>query len=146
MAEFFVEAFKDGNADVDKNGRVSVLEAFSYAARKVEEYYSKEGNLQTEHPVLEDSGDGKANAKPGPENGEGLLARTTYLDSGLPSLAKGKTSSEEGALAQEAQALEKQIEALKYTKGEMPEAEYEKKLEALLLRLAQINAKLRKNQ
>jgi hypothetical protein len=146
MAQFFVEAFKDGNADVDKSGRVSVLEAFTYATRKVEEYYSKEGNLQTEHAVLEDSGDGKPNAKPGPENGEGLLARTTYLDSRLPSVAKGKTSSEEGALALEAQALEKQIEALKYTKGEMPEAEYEKKLEALLIKLAQINAKLRKNQ
>src|SRR5262245_16362010 len=146
MAQFFVEAFKEGNADTDKNGRVSVLEAFTYAARKVEEYYSKEGNLQTEHPVLEDSGDGKPNAKPGPENGEGLLARTTYLDSRLPTVAKGKTSSEEGGLALEAQNLEKQIEALKYAKGEMPEAEYEKKLEALLLRLAQINAKLRKNQ
>ena len=146
MAEFFVEAFKDGNADVDKNGRVSVLEAFTYATRKVEEYYSKEGNLQTEHPVLEDSGDGKASAKPGPEDGEGLLARTTYLGSGTPSRAQGKMSPEEGALAREAQDLEKQIEALKYTKGEMPEAEYEKKLEALLLRLAQINAKLRKNK
>jgi hypothetical protein len=146
MAQFFVEAFKEGNADVDKNGRVSVLEAFTYATRKVEEYYNKEGNIQTEHPVLEDSGDGKPNAQPGPENGEGLLARTTYLDSRLPSAAKGKTSSEEGALALEAQALEKQIEALKYTKGEMPEAEYEKKLEALLIKLAQINAKLRKNQ
>jgi hypothetical protein len=146
MAQFFVEAFKEGNADTDKNGRVSVLEAFTYATRKVEEYYSKEGNLQTEHPVLEDNGDGKPNAKPGPENGEGLLARTTYLDSRLPSPANEKTGSEGGALAQEAQALEKQIEALKYAKAEMPEAEYEKKLEALLLKLAQINAKLRKKQ
>jgi hypothetical protein len=37
-----------------------------------------------------------------------------------------------------------QIEELKYEKGKMSEADYEKKLEALLLRLAQINATLSK--
>ena len=44
------------------------------------------------------------------------------------------------------QTVERQIEALKYARSEMPEAEYEKKLEGLLVRLATINAKLRKNK
>src|SRR5437867_3458594 len=146
MGRFFAQAFKEGNADLDKNGRVSVLEAFNYASLKVEEFYAKEGLLKTEHPVLEDDGDGQAQASPGPENGEGLLARTTFLDAGSPRPAQGRRSPAEEALILETQSLEKQIEALKYTKAEMSEAEYEKKLEALLLRLAGINRKLQKNK
>lgn len=146
IGQFFIEAFKDNAADSDKNGRVSILEAFTYASRKVEEYYTNEGDLPTEHPVLDDNGDAQAQSKPAPENGEGLLARTTYLDSGAPAIAQGKMTPEEQELAREARIVEDQIEALKYSKGEMPEAEYEKKLEELLLRLARINAKMRKNK
>ena len=144
MAAFLIEAFKDHNADVDKNGRVSILEAFSFAARKVEESYDKEGALQTEHPVLDDNGDGQGHAQPGPDNGDGFLARTTYLEAAPPLMTQVKLDPEQQALAAEAEAIEKQIEALKYAKAEMSETEYEKKLEALLLRLAQINEKLPK--
>jgi hypothetical protein len=142
MGRYFVEALKGNAGDVDKNGRVSILEAFSHAAAKVEEYYSAEGNLQTEHPVLDDSGEGEAHVRPGPDNGDGLLARTTYLDPGPATAAAG--SPEAQRLAEEAQAIEKQIEALKYVKSEMPEAEYEQKLEALLVRLAETRAKRQK--
>jgi hypothetical protein len=144
FGQFFVEGLKNNNADIDKSGRVSMLEAYGYAAQKVEEYYAKEGQLQTEHPVLEDTGDGKGQAKPGPENGEGFLARTTYLDAGGPLLTRGKLTPEEQELAKEAQALEERLEALKYAKAGMNEAEYMEKLEALLVRLAEVNAKLRK--
>lgn len=144
MGRFFVEAFKDGNADLDKNGRVSLLEAFRYSSQKVEEHYAAEGLLRTEHPVLEDTGDGEAQMTPGPDNGEGLLARTTYLDAGAPGRGEGKTSAEARAILAEMQALEKQIETLRYMKAEMPQAEYDKKLEELLLKLATLNAQLRK--
>jgi hypothetical protein len=144
LGQYFVEAFKSNSADVDKSGRVSLLEAFSYAAQKVGELYTKEGSLQTEHPVLDDNGDRQGQAKPAPENGEGLLARTTYLDAGAPQMTKGQLTQAEQELAREAQTLEQQIETLKYAKAGMNEAEYEKKLEDLLLRLAQVNAKLQK--
>ncbi len=138
----FVDAFKNNAADSDKNGRVSIIEAFSFAGRKVEDYYSVGGNLQTEHPVLDDNGDAKAESNPSPENGEGLLARTTYLDAGgRPGIRKSLTP-EQDILARTAREIEDQIETLKYAKSEMPEAEYEKRLEELLLKLAQINAKL----
>ena len=146
LAQHFVDAFKNGSADVDKNGRVSVLEAFTYAAAKVEAFYTAQDALQTEHPVLDDDGDGLAQAKPSPDNGEGLLARTTFLDAGSPLLSQGKMSAEERALVTEAQEVEKQVEALRYAKSEMSPADYEQKLEVLLLRLATINAKLRKNK
>ncbi len=144
MGGFFVEALRENNADVDKNGRVNILEAFNYAVRKVEEYYSSEGNMQTEHSLLDDNGDGQGHPVPGPENGDGLLARTTYLDAGPASVTKSAASPEQIKLALEAQSLEKQIEALKFSKSGMPETEYEKRLEELLLKLAQVNAKLRK--
>ena len=144
FGQHFVDAFKSNAADSDKNGRVSMAEAFLYASRKVEEYYKNEGSLQTEHPVLDDNGDGQGQSNPTPENGEGLLARMTFLDNGISSADRANLSIEQQKLASEARDLEMQIEALKYEKGKMPEADYEKKLEALLLRLAQINARLSK--
>jgi hypothetical protein len=143
FGRYFVEAFKNNAADSDKNGRVSILEAFFYACQKVAEYYGNEGNLQTEHAVLEDTGDARAQGKPAPENGEGLLARNTFLDAGAPRNAQVSRTSEQQKLELEARELERQIEALKYAKGNLPEAEYENKLEELLLRLARINAKLK---
>jgi hypothetical protein len=139
-AQFFIDAFKNNAADADKNGRVSMIEAFAYARQKVEEYYQNEGSMQTEHAVMDDNGDGQAQSQPSPENGDGLLARTVFLDSGV---SGGKhLIPEQQELAREAQEIQEQIEALKYAKAEMPEAEYEAKLEGLLLKLAKINAKL----
>lgn len=140
MGQYFIDAFKNSAADSDKNGRVSIIEAFTYVRQKVEDYYNSEGILQTEHPVLDDNGDAQAQSEPTPANGEGLLARTTFLDAG----SRENLNPEQQELAHAAQELEKQIETLKYAKGEMSEAEYEKKLEDLLLKLARINAKLHK--
>jgi hypothetical protein len=141
---FLVEGLKAGNADRDKDGRVSILEAFNYASQKVGEYYTERENLQTEHPVLDDRGDGVGQGQPSAENGQGLLAKTTYMDVGAPALTEGKLGPEKQALAREVQDLERQIEALKYAKADMQEAEYEKQLEELLLKLARTNAELRK--
>jgi hypothetical protein len=142
LADYFIEALEEGNGDADKNGRVSLLEAFNYASTKVAEYYKREGNLQTEHPVLDDNGDVEAHDKPGPENGDGLLARTTYLDRGAASVVASASTPERRELGRTAEELQKQIEDLKYRKSGMPADEYERQLEALLLKLAQVNAKL----
>jgi len=144
MGGYFVESLENNSADSDKDSRVSVLEAFIYAIRKVEEYYKNEGNLQTEHAVLEDTGDGRGQRDPNPENKEGLLARTTFFDMDAGSEDLESITPEQQELVLEAWELEKRIEALKYRKDEMPEADYEKSLEELLLKLARINAKLEK--
>ena len=142
MARYFIDAFADNAADLDKNGRVSMAEAFSFTKKKVEDYYSSEGNLQTEHPVLDDNGDAKANDTPSPENGDGLLAANTFLDAGIPSGTRKGLTAEQQEQERAARELEKQIEALKYSRDKMTEAEYANKLEDLLLRLARLNAKL----
>lgn len=144
FGRYFIEAFVNNNADVDKNGRISIFEAFTYAARKVEEYYTKSGSLPTEHPVLSDNGG--ANALTLAEAGDqiALLSRAAYLDSGSPLYAQAGSDPETRALVKEAQALEKQIELLKTAKGEMKQEEYDKQLEGLLIKLAEVQAKLRK--
>jgi hypothetical protein len=143
-AQYFIDAFKKNAADSDKNGRVSIMEAFSYTKKKVEEFYQSEDHLPTEHTVLDDNGDGKAQDQPSSENGEGLIARTTFLDAGAPVPNRAGLTPEQQKLLAEAQSIETQIEVLKYAKSGMPEADYEKNLEELLVKLAQINAKLPK--
>jgi hypothetical protein len=144
MGEYFVESLENNAADSNKDDRVSVLEAFSYANQKVKDHYDKQGQLPTEHPILDDNGDGEGRSNPGPESEEGLLARTTFFDDGSRLKASKTAGSEQGKLELEARELERQIETLKYQKADMPQSDYEKKLEELLLKLARINAKLQK--
>lgn len=142
LGKYFIEALTQNNADIDKNNRISLFEAFSYSARRVEEYYAKEGSMQTEHPVLSDNGEAQAFSLTDAASRPALLARSVYLDPGTLSLAA--KNPEDQALLLEAQALEKRIEVLKSAKDEMSEADYFRKLEELLLRLAEIQAKLKK--
>jgi hypothetical protein len=143
MGGFFVDSLENNAADANKDDRVSLLEAFSYTNLKVEDYYKNEGNIKTEHAVLDDNGDAQGQSDPSPENKEGLLARTTFLDRGVRPEVLAAGTAEQQKLALQVRELEKQIEALKYRKDEMPQADYEKQLEELLLELARTNAKLR---
>jgi hypothetical protein len=144
FGKYFIEAFANNNADVDKNGRISIFEAFTYAAHKVEEYYTKSGSLPTEHPVLSDNGGASALTLAEAGNQSALASRTAYVDSGSPLYAQAGNDPESQALVKEAQALERQIELLKAAKGEMKQEEYDKRLEELLTKLAEVQARLRK--
>jgi hypothetical protein len=53
FGEFFVDAFASDGADTDKDNRVSVLEAFTYARREVTRRYEDSNRLLTEHALLE---------------------------------------------------------------------------------------------
>ena len=142
MGGFFIDSLENNAADANKDDRVSVLETFLYTIRKVESYYKDEDKLQTEHAVLEDNGDGQGQADPGPATGEGLLARTTYFNRAAGGKVPEAVTDEQRKIMLRVWELEEQIEALKYRKAEMPQSDYEKKLEELLLKLARTNAKL----
>lgn len=139
---YFIEALEDNAADSNKDDRVSMLEAFFYAARKVEEHYRNEDNLQTEHAILDDNGDSKGQTGPNTESGDGLLAVATFLDGRTGRDKMENMTPEQRELTLMAIDLESQIEVLKSGKAGMEPSEYETKLEELLLRLARINAKL----
>jgi hypothetical protein len=137
--EFFLRAFSDPAADPDKNGRISVWEAFSYASAGVRQWFTQHEQLATERPLLDDTGAGigREAGSPGPD---GTLAQLTYLQAEAPIGAQG---GEIAALLKERAAVEFRIEQLKAKKGEMPDAEYQAALEKLLLELGRIDSQLR---
>ena len=143
FARYWVEALRDPAADTDKNETVTALEAFNYASEKTTQFYDSQKRLATEHPVLEDTGQGDGARKPSPENGQGLLAsRFTLLRLGSTELAA--TTPEKKALLEKREDLEQQIDKLKYEKAALPPDQYKKQLADLLLELAKTQAELDK--
>jgi hypothetical protein len=121
--EYFVAAFSDPAADGDRNGHVSVLEAFEYAKTKVVEAFKQKGNLLTEHATLDDGGDGH-------------LAATMYLGIGRAEAAVDTSDPETKKLVDERTAIETQIEGLRLKKTSMDPAQYDAQMESLLTDLA----------
>jgi len=143
FARFWVEALRDPSADTDKNETVSALEAFTYASRKTAEFYDTQKRLATEHPTLEDTGQGDGERNPSPENGEGLkAAQFALLRIGSAQIAAN--TPEKKALLAKRDELEEQIDKLKYEKAAMPADQYKKQIEDLLIQLAKTQAELDK--
>jgi hypothetical protein len=142
--EYFVSALTKTDADADKNGRVSVGEAFAYATRMTAAFYEGEGRLATEHALLDDNGDGVGHPKA--EAGDGGLALTTFFDS-LPKMQAGG-DVELAKLFEERARLEGEIAELKAgkEKKKKTEAEYDAELEKLLVELATVSQKIRSKQ
>ncbi len=142
---FFVEALAGAGdeADLDKDGRVSILEAFGYAKRKVAEAYQQAGNLLAEHAMLDDNGDRKGSLEPDPLAGDGALARTMFLTAPAAAAPAASADPALAALYAEQKALEDRIAKLRALKGGMPDEEYRRQLEPLLLDLARKTREIR---
>ncbi len=140
--EFFIGALGNTEADLDKNGRVSVLEAFEYAVKATAGWFEQQGRLATEHALIDDNGDGIGHQKA--EAGDGGLAKATFFDS-LPQQQAGG-DAELAKLFGERMRLEGQIEQLKARKDKMQLEEYENELERLLIELANLNQRVRARQ
>ena len=126
--QYFIEALEQlSKADNDKNGRLSVFEAFTYAGQAVKQSFDQKGTLVTERSIIDDGSDG-------------VLARTTYLD--LPPAATSSNAAV-ASLEKRRVALEAEIEQLKGRKGQMPAGQYEEEFERLALELAKISAQIR---
>lgn len=124
FAEFFVQALDTEEADRDRNGRVSMQEAFDFAAAKVKAAYEKEGHILTEHAALDDSSQGK-------------LASTQFLAPERSRSAAAQNASPQlRAALEQRDALERQVNDLRLKKDSMPEAAYDEQLEKLLTDLA----------
>jgi hypothetical protein len=137
--DHFVRGLSDLSADFDKNGRISIWEAFASASASVKQYYEQRGQLSTERPVLDDNGDkvGREAEAPGPD---GTLARSTYLD------AEPGTITADVALAglqRRRAALEAQLDELKLKKESLASEDYEAQLERVLVELARIARQIR---
>lgn len=140
FAKFFVEAYSGEGADADKDGKVSLLESYTYAAREVERWYGEQNRLMTEHAQLEDDGDSKAASKPDGRTGDGLFARGLVLG-GVPVAAT--TNPELKALYDAKRGIEEKINTLRGMKPRMEVAVYDRELEKLLIELAETNQKIK---
>ena len=144
FAEHFAQAFAADGADTDKDGRVSMLEAFDYARREVARVYERDRRLLTEHAMLDDDGDGVGSATPGAQAKDGKLARAFVLGGGTVAAAAPATGNARlDGLRREKEALERQIADLRGRKDSMEAAAYERELERLAVALAEKTAELR---
>jgi hypothetical protein len=132
---FFVRAYAADGADIDKDGRVSLLEAFDYARTEVARVYEEENKLQTEHALIDDNADKAGSQKPEPVKGDGGTARAMFLAPAV-SAALAANNPKLAALYREKAALEERIAETRRQKDVMPAAQYEAQLEKLLIDLA----------
>lgn len=132
---FFVRAYAADGADTDKDGRVSLLEAFDYARTEVARVYEEANKLQTEHALIEDNGDKTGSAKPEPRKGDGATAQGMFLAPAI-SAAAAAADPKLAALYKEKRAIEDRIVELRRTKDVMRPEQYESQLEKLLVDLA----------
>ena len=141
----FVAAFAGGGADRNRDDRLSALEIFEFARSEVEREYEREGLLRTEHPLLDDNGDGEGSPQPRAAPGsDGVLAARTYpLSPASGALAESADSDEVRALAAERDQLAARVDALRETREGMPEEEYYAELERLLVDLARVQEEIR---
>jgi hypothetical protein len=138
--EFFIKAFADGAADLDKNGRVSVWEAFTYASDGVRQWFEQKGQLPTERPLLDDTGAGVGREAQNPGT-DGAVARITYLEPDAALALPADTAL--AVLVKRRAELESSLEELKARKESTPPEQYEAELEKLLIEIARVGAQIR---
>lgn len=144
FGRFFSEAIGDPQGDLDKDGETSLLEAFLSASARLTEFYKTEGRLATEHPLIDDNGDGlgtppdwfkgvRAIKKAqGGASADGPRAQQFVL---LRSENEQKLST---AVRIQRDELEIALVKLRDTKANLPEDEYYRRLEELLLQIARL--------
>jgi len=115
FARYLAEALGEAGADTDKDGYVSVLEAFRFAEHRVTGHYAERNEMATEHPTLQ-----------GPEP----TVRFARLEPSAPFAGS--------ASAGRAAELEAAIDALRADKANREPDAYFAQLQRLLLELAML--------
>jgi hypothetical protein len=133
--EHFIAAFRDAASDIDKNGRISMWEAFASAAAGVRRSYQQRGQLATERSLLDDNGDG-VGREAAAQGADGSLASRTYLDA--PAAGAAPTDEVLVELLQRRASLNAEAEELQVKKAFMSPAEYDREFERVMIALARV--------
>lgn len=143
--EHLLDALMAQAGDLDKDGRVSVLESFVYARNKTAEWYDGQGLLATEHALLDDNGDGRGTREPGPGGTDGTLAGRIYFGRGPggPEATAGTGPPGGRALRVRMEELRWSIDELKARKDQVDPGEYAARMEDMLIELARVTRQLR---
>jgi hypothetical protein len=139
FAEYFIDGLALDEADIDRNGRRSVYEAFAFASRRVRQHYEQRGQLATERALLDDDGDGQGRES-GAEGKDGERASLAYFDADRAAIV---TDPDLLRLMQRRDALLVEIEELKKRRLMMPELDYDGLLEKLLIDLSLVSREIR---
>ena len=142
---YMAAALGQAGADLDKDGAVSVLEAFLIASRQAGEFYRENDRLVSENALLDDNGDGmgtpadwfrgvrtQKKAK-GKSSADGKLSRLVFPV--IPPAEKAIPAP----LRKKRLAAEAKIETLRSLKKTLEAEIYYRDLEKLFLELAATN-------
>ena len=141
--EYFVKAFDDEAADLDKNQRISIWEAFASATAGVRRHYQRRGQLSTERALIDDNGDGVGRGV-ADDGQDGTAASRTYLeieDPGAP-----PTDEQLLKLLQRKSLLEAEVEELRIRRSFLPAEEYAKEFERVMIELAKVSREIRQRK
>lgn len=129
----FVHGIASDEADANRDGQLTLLEAYDYARRAVDEAYTADNRLLTEHAQLDDVGDGTGTADTSvPEATDGRVAARIILGA-----RAAPVSPRVATLLAERRALEGEVEALRRTRDRYETDAYAEALEALLVAIAE---------
>ena len=139
---YFIEAFSGETADLNRDGRVSLWEAFEFARTEVTREYATSNRIATEHAVLDDNGDGEGSNEL-EDAADGALARTMFLAAD-PTLAAARATDdpELKAFFEQRAELEQRLEELRALRGQIDQDRYENDLEEVLVELALLNREI----
>jgi hypothetical protein len=136
FGKYFVEAFTGDAADLDKDSRVSLLEAYQYARGEVARQYREATLLLTEHPLLDDDGDRRGTTETTAETPDGRVAKTfAFGRLGTVNPANVTDPVLKGLLEQRAE-LDRRLDALRARQATMEPAAYDRELEDILVEIA----------
>jgi hypothetical protein len=144
LGESLAEAIADPRADLDKDGQVSLLEAFLAANARTAEWYKSRSRLATEHALIDDNGDhlgtpadwfkgvrairrAKDGAPP-----DGLRAHQ------LPLIPSDRERAIPPEIREKRNQLELAVASLRDRKAKLPEADYYAQLDPLMVELAKL--------
>jgi len=143
FAQFFVEAITGESADLDKDERVSLLEAYQYAREEVIRFYEDENEILTEHAVLDDNGDGTGSEEVGLNEPDGSLAAGFQLGGISVTEEAINQDPELARLYDERRQIQARITELRVLRDAMQEEAYMAAMEELLVELALKNREIR---
>lgn len=141
FADYFIKAFEEESADLDRNGRISIWEAFASGAAGVRRHYQQRGQLSTERALLDDNGDGIGSSA-AEQGDDGAQASRTYLQLVEP----GAPPTDEALLKllQRKALLEAELEELKIRRRFLPAEEYAKEFERIITEYARVSSEIRR--
>jgi len=134
FAEFFVGAFTEEGADLDHDGRLSLLEAFLYARQEVARLYEEQNEILTEHAMLDDNGDGEGSHDASLTGPDGLLASTFQLGGVSATAAQVPDDPELARLYEQRVEIQERIGQLRAVRDTMEELLVELALKAREIR------------